>query len=174
MKIRADVHVDGTTSKVLLAARPEEKQDHLALKLAMVTMLRPMEPVVDPSPSHPALSGFEFCPDVFVLDETGAVAIWVECGAVSLHKLDKVSRRLPTSRLIVLKATRREAAQLRDFVRGGIKYHERVEIWFWPDGKFAEWMSAVREKTELFGEAHEKFLNVVVNEVPMAVEFESI
>jgi uncharacterized protein YaeQ len=173
MKIRCDLHLE-ITSKVILVARPEEKIDHLALKLAGYAMFLKMEPIVEPSTDHPALSDIDFRPDVCALNEAGEINLWVECGAVALNKLDKVSRRFTTARIIVLKATLAEARRLRADVNDQLKYGSKIEIWTWPEGEFTAWKNALEDKTELFGEAHERWFNLVVNQTPYAVELISV
>jgi len=50
---------------------------------------------------------------------------------------------------------------------------ERVEIFGWPDGAYKQWLAAVGDKVEVFGEADGRMINAVVNETPLVVEFES-
>ncbi len=170
MKIRCDIHLGSTVSKVLLVPRPEEKDEHLALKLAAYLMFLAKDPIVEPSADHPCLSGITHRPDVCTLDAGGQINLWVDCGSVTLNKLDKVTRRLPGARVIVLKASLREAQRLRRDLQETIKHETRIEIWTWPDGLFDVWLHALNDKTEVYGDAHEKSFNLVVNEIPYAVD----
>ena len=164
MKLRCDVHLDNQSSKVILVSKPEEKLEHLALKLAGFVMFMPLGPVVEPSSDHPSLSGFDIRPDLMILNKSGEIDMWIECGFVTLHKMDKITRRFPRSRILVLKATLREAQRLRKDLESEVRHHQRVEIWSWPEGSFQEWKSNLAEKTEIFGEAKERSFNCVVNE----------
>jgi hypothetical protein len=164
------MHLGTHQGKVYLVPRPEEKLDHLAMKLAAYVMFLPQGPIVEPSPDHPALHGMSHRPDVCLLDEGGRISTWIECGFVSLHKLDKVTRRLPQGRIIVIKSTVNEAERLRNDMVKEVKKADRVEIWTWPQDSFREWMMIMGEKTEIFGDAAEGSLNVVVNENPYVVE----
>lgn len=170
MKLRCELHLGNHSTKLLLVPKPEEKLDHLALKLAAYTMFHQEEPIVEPSSEHPALLGFDLKPDVMVLDEAGEIKIWIECGPASLNKLDKVTRRFTQARIVVLKAQPREALRQRDEVTGEIRHGTKIEIWAWPDGMFQNWLGAVEEKSEVFGEAHEKSMNLVLNHTPIAVD----
>jgi len=174
MKIRCDLHLGSESKKVILVPRSEEKLDHLALKLAGCAMFHDLNPIVEPSPSHPSLSGFDIRPDLMALEDSGEIKIWIECGFVTLHKLNKLTRRFPHARIVVLKATLREAERLRKDLEGEVKHGKRVEIWTWPEGEFQKWLSALDEKTELFGEAQEKSINLVVNNTPFAVDLISV
>jgi hypothetical protein len=154
----------GLSSKVLLVPKPEEKIDHLAMKLAAYAMFLPYAPVVEPSADHPSLYGFDIKPDVLAIDEGGGIKIWIECGEVTVNKLDKVVRRLPQTRLIVIKAMMRQAKQLRETLDAEVRQAARIQIWTWPEGDFQRWVSALADKTEIFGDAHEKSFNLVVND----------
>lgn len=170
MKIRSELQLGGHSAKILLVAKPEEKLDHLAMKLAACAMFLPLSPIVEPSSDHPSLYGFDIRPDVMALDEGGGIKLWLECGEVSINKLDKVVRRLPETRVIVLKSMMRQAQQLRATVNDVIRQKERIEIWTWPEGQFQAWMRTLADKTELFGDAHEKSFNLVINEVAYSAD----
>jgi uncharacterized protein YaeQ len=173
MKIRAELHLGSDIQRVILAAKPEEKADHLALKLAAFAMFHEFRPTVEPSAQHPALLGMDIRPDLFFLNEAGDISTWIECGEVSINKLDKLTRRLPQTRIVVLKTTKHQADRLRITLGEQVRMGARIEIWTWPDNEFKTWLHALEEKTEIFGEAHEKSFNLVVNQTPIAVDLVS-
>ena len=170
MKIRAELHLGGPVAHVILVARPEEKVDHLSMKLAAFAMFHSFGPIVEPSSDHPSLQGLDLRPDVLVLDEGGDVKVWIECGTVSFNKLDKAVRRFPQARVVVLKSTWRDAERLRREMETEVRNSSRIEIWTWPEGSFRLWMSALEEKTELYGEVNERNFNVTINHTPYAVD----
>ncbi len=170
MKIRCDLHVNGGARKLLLVPGATETGEHLALKLAAYLLFWDFDPVVGASSKHPALADQEFIPDLMALDEGGAVRLWVECGNVAWHKLNKLVRRCPGARLVVLKSTHREAGRLRADVDEKLGRSERLEILSWPDGGFSRWLAALGEKTEAYGEAGGRSFNLVVNETPFDVD----
>ena len=174
MKIRGELHLNGISSKVILVAKPEEKADHLAMKLAAFAMFLPMSPVVEPTMDHPGLTGLDIRPDVCTFNEAGEVSVWIECGEVSINKLDKLARRLPETRIVVIKSHMHQAKRMRDTLTDVIRQGARIEIWTWPEGTFETWLQAMEDKTELFGEAEEKSFNLVVNDVPYAVDLVSV
>lgn len=173
MKIRCDLHLNGGSRKLLIVPGASETGEHLALKLAAYLLFWELEPQVEVSAKHPALADFEFMPDVLALDEGGGVKLWVECGKVTMHKMDKLVRRLPYARLVVLKETEREARRLRSDLAEGLEKGARFEILAWPGESFREWLGALREKTEVYGEAGGNSFNLVVNEHALAVELKS-
>ncbi len=169
MKIRCDLHINHGHRKLILAPQPQETLEHLALKLAAYLLFWAYDPKVELSPKHPALAQQEFRPDLIALDEAGEVRLWVECGNVTLHKLDKLIRRYPAARLCVLKATEAEGKRLRNDLREQVPRQERVEVLCWP-GPFSLWSRALEEKTHAVGETSETSLNLVMNETAVAVD----
>jgi hypothetical protein len=174
MKIHCDLHLGDQLQKIYLVPRPEEKDDHIALKLAGLVMFHRANPIVEPSSDHPSLNGFTHRPDLCVLDEGGGMSIWIECGNVSLNKLDKVLRRFSYGRVVVIKPDLREAGKLRKDLAEAVKNSERIEIWAWSEKEFDGWFKAIAEKTEVFGEAEERNFNLVINETPYVAELLSI
>lgn len=173
MKIRCDLHVNGALRKLLLVQGPNETPEHMALKLAAYLLLWDAQPIMGAGVKHPALCNQEFIPDVMALNDAGEVRLWAECGQVTLHKLGKLVRRLPQARLVVMKATEREALRLRQDLKDKLDRSEKIEILGWPGPLFKEWLAALAEKTEVFGEAGGHMLNVVINEKPLVAEFRS-
>lgn len=171
MKIRCDLHVNGTNRKLILVPRPHETVEHLGLKLAAYVLFWDQEPIVEASVKHPALLNQEFIPDLMGLGSDGQATLWVECGQVTMHKLTKLTRRFPGARLIVIKEDERQAQRLRSDMLDELDRHEKVEVLAWPNGLFKEWMSTLQEKTEVYGEGGGLTLNVVVNEKPFVADF---
>lgn len=170
MKIRCDLHLNGAARKLLLVPGPNETGEHLALKLAAYLLFWDYRPIVEASSRHPALAGQEFKPDLMALDESGQVRLWVECGHVTLHKLQKLVRRLPYARIVVIKASEREALRLREDLKERLGRQERIEVLGWPGAQFKDWLGSLREKTEIYGEGGGLMINAVVNERPLVAE----
>lgn len=53
-----------------------------------------------------------FEPDLVLQGYDGTVHLWIECGKVSLHKLNKLTKRYPTARIYVLLAGERDARMM--------------------------------------------------------------
>lgn len=171
MKIRCDLHVNGGSRKLLLVAGPNEPGEHLALKLAAYLLFWDEEPIVDASTKTPALAQYKFLPDLVALDEAGDIKLWVECGTATIHKLTKLTKRLSQARIVVLKETERDAARARKDFEEQLDKPGKVEILAWPGKSFRDFVGAVGEKTEVYGEAGGLMINGVVNETPVLAEF---
>ena len=164
LKIRADLSVNDGSRKLILAVGDNEKPEHLGLKLAAFLLFWKEDLTVAPSLKCAALTGQAFRPDLLGSDITGSVAVWVECGNTSEHKIEKVLKRWPDARVVVVKEHRREGEAYRERLTAKVPKSERVRIYFWPDGTFAEWMDCLSERTEIIGESNDAGFNLVVNE----------
>ena len=171
MNIRAELNINGSERTLRLVAGPNEPEDHLAHRLAAYILFWDHEPVLDASVKIPALANFEFLPDLIAFDPAGETTLWVECGSVTMHKLTKVTRRMPRARLVVIKENEREAARLRKELTEQFDRPEKVEILAWPGQSYKDWFKAVTDKTAAFGEASGHMINAVVNDAPFVVEF---
>ena len=170
VKLRCDLHLNGDSRKLLLVAAASETGEHLALKLAAYLLFWDMQAQAEISPAHPALADYDFMPDVLALDEGGSIKLWVECGKITQHKADKLLKRLPYSRLVVLAENEAAGKRIRRDLEDKFEKAARIEVLAWPGTTFKEWLGALREKTEVYGEAGGRSFNLVVNEHPLAVE----
>ena len=171
MKLRCDLNVNGDSRTLVLMQGINERHDHLAMKLAAYLLFWDRDPVVAPSAGHPALLGQEFIPDLMAVDITGTLDLWVECGATTMNKLDKVAKRFSRARIVVLTPTARQAQQLRADVEDKIGRAARIEILAWKDAQFLEFAKTLVEKNEVYGEAGGHMINAVINEQPLVSEF---
>jgi hypothetical protein len=174
MRLRADLTLNGEQRSLVFVAGPNDKPEHLALKLAAYLLFWEQQPIAGASTKLPALSNYEFLPDLLALDAAGDITLWVECGSATLHSLGKLVSRIPSGRgrIVVLKTQPREAERLREEVLKelGPEKSKRVEILSFPRDAFKEWAAAVGEQAEGFGDASERALNLVVNEHPFSVD----
>ncbi|MEK7382842.1 MAG: YaeQ family protein [Elusimicrobiota bacterium] len=171
MNIRANLAVNGDERSTLLVGGPNELDAHLAHKLAAYILFWDYAPLLDASVKTPTLADYEFLPDLLALDDAGEGRLWVECGTTTLHKLTKITRRMPRARLVIMKETERDAARLRKDLEAQFDRPEKVEILAWPGDSFKQWVRLVAGRTEAFGEASGHMINAVVNDVPVLVEF---
>ena len=92
MQSRCAVQFGNDRKKLILTGQDNETLEHLALKLAGFVLFFGWDPVVEISPKHPALNGQEFRPDLAAFNSAGEIFLWIECGNVTTHKLDKIIR----------------------------------------------------------------------------------
>lgn len=173
MAYRCEYNLNGEKRRVVVARGTEETDEHLALRLAAFALFWDVEPQMEISPKHPALAQVEFKPDFIALDAGGEVALWGECGNVSINKLDKLTRRYPHARIAVLKASPAEGRKMRADLAERVDRGARVEVLSFRPEDFALWKSAVGELLEVFGECAERSMNLVVNHTPLACDLQT-
>lgn len=171
MNIRADLNINSGERKPFFSMGPNEAEDHVAHRLAAYILFWDYEPILDASTKTPALNNFEFLPDLIAVDPAGEATLWVEVGSVTMNKLTKVTRRMPRARLVVLKETEREAELLRRTLDDQFDRPEKVEILAWPDKTYKQWLAAVKDRTEAFGEVSGNMMNLVLNEQMFVIDF---
>ena len=159
--------------KLVLVSQENETLETVALKLAAYVLFFAQNPILDISLKHPAVSDQEFKPDLLALDDSGAIRLWIECGNVTTHKLNKLIRRYRNARLVVLKGKIHEAGNLRRALqKNDIANSERIEIWSFPDERFGEWLEVFeRDSVEIIGEPSEKSFNLVANSILFNFDF---
>lgn len=170
MNIRCELNINGGDRRILLVAKEEETLEHVALRLTAAILFFDLEPALEVGPTHPAVLDIGFYPDLMAVDESGEIGVWVECGNVANNKLVKVARRLRKARLVVLKESPEDGRRFREVIKKEIPKGDKIEVWAWPKDDFARWTAAIKESTHVFGEASGRSLNLVLNEVPFAVE----
>lgn len=175
MQIRCSIHLGSSAKKLVLVSQETETLDHMALKLAAFIFFFDQNPQVEISSKHPAISDQEFRPDLIALNEAGETNLWVECGNVATHKMDKLIRRNRNARLAIFKGTLREAKNMREaFKKNDIPNSDRVDIFTFPEGQFEDWKGVLSEAVEIYGELSGTGLNLVANAVPFNFDFVKI
>lgn len=103
----------GRTFTLTLHKRGGESRDHVVLKLLGALLIA--GPAVDEALAVEApLRVVGYKPDVVVVGDDGRPTAWVECGDVSVHKLDRLTRALGGDVVVqVLKKGEKPARDLR-------------------------------------------------------------
>jgi hypothetical protein len=170
MNVRCELNINGGTRRILLVAKEEETAGHVALRLSASILFFDLEPALEAGATHPAVVDTGFYPDLLVVNESGGVGVWIECGNVATNKLAKVARRLHGGRLVVIRESPEDGRRLREVVKKEIPRGVDIEIWAWPKEEFSKWTGALRESSHAVGEASSRSLNLVLNEVPFDVQ----
>ena len=170
MKLRCELLVNEGKRRLILVPYDSELPEHLALRLAAVVLFWDDEPAAELSAKHPALADQEFKPDCIALDEGGRVKLWVEVGRTTANKLDKLTKRYPDARIVVLTGSEHDAKKMRQIADDKVTRTKSLEIWSFKNQDFKDWFGALREDTYVVGEARNQSLNLVINDVPLAVD----
>lgn len=172
MKVRCDLMINDGKRRLILVPHDSELPEHVALRLAANVLFWDDEPSAELSAKHPALADQEFKPDCIALDASGGIKLWVECGRTTANKLDKITKRYGGARIIVLVASEWDARKMREVVDDKVTRGSLLEIWSFKAAEFKLWVGAMREDTYVMGEAHGRSLNLVINDLPLALDLE--
>jgi len=108
--------------KLVFEQREGEGLVHVALKLLAFALYYDPKLVVEPTFED------EYKPDLLVRADDYRPALWIECGAVSVRKLDKITFRYYTSRFVVVKQQKREIEDLRERCQGEVRRFGALEF----------------------------------------------
>ena len=173
MQIRTFVQLENFSRRLVLTGQEFDTVEHLALKLAALTLFLKWNPQVEIGAKILADLNQEFKPDLAAFNEGGEIALWVECGNVSTNKIEKLARRL-AAKIVVLKESVREAENLRRILeKNEVRHRDRIQILAFPDDQFKIWLGSISETVEIFGELSEDSFNLVCNNIPFSFKFET-
>lgn len=115
-----DVAVDGRSTKVILSMAPGESSRHVMMKfLALVLHL-------DRAPKVEFHVGQHYKPDL-VCEAEGQIRLWIECGDVSVRKLDKVVTTNHAAQIVVVKPTLRALESYKKQADRRVRRPERID-----------------------------------------------
>jgi uncharacterized protein YaeQ len=125
-------------SKIVVSQGQNETLDHVLLKaLAFVMFYRDrLRLEVDVE-----LPGVPFVPDLVALGLDGRPELWIECGEVSLHKLEKLTLKLNDTDLWLVKRTAGEVAKTLELARRNLKRLQRLRLMTFDPGFLPEMLS---------------------------------
>jgi uncharacterized protein YaeQ len=112
-------------SKIVVSQSQNETLDHVLLKaLAFVIFHNDrLRLEVDLE-----LPGVPFVPDLVALALDGRPELWIECGEVSLHKLEKLTLKLNDTDLWIVKKSAGEVSKTVELARRNIKRLGRLRL----------------------------------------------
>lgn len=108
--------------KLVFEQREGEGLVHVVLKLLAFALYFDPRLVVEPSFED------EYKPDLLIRADDYRPELWIECGQVTVRKLDKITFRYYTSRFAVVKQQRREIDDLLERCRGEVRRLEALEL----------------------------------------------
>ncbi|MFW5735057.1 MAG: YaeQ family protein [Oceanidesulfovibrio sp.] len=126
--------------KLVLWAHPSELPWHIGLKVIAYVIHMEHSPLVELS------VGFRFKPDLAVVDDTGRVRLWIDCGNIAVKKVRRVAGWLQSgARFVVLRREERDGLALVEAIQADGPLRHRLEVLWFDDGfadGFAEALDA--------------------------------
>ena len=92
-------------TKIVQERRGGESDRHIVLKLLGYMLYFELRPKIEIAVSD---NKREYRPDVVAFDASGNIVVWVDCGQITLRKVDDLTRQLDTAPIVIIKPTFRE------------------------------------------------------------------
>jgi uncharacterized protein YaeQ len=161
-KYTFDIECNGHSRKLILARASQESEEHLALKLLAYLLYFDRRPKVETG------VGQHYKPDL-VCDDGRHVTLWIDCGDIGMHKLDRVTTTNHRAEIVVVKASERAARSYIQLAAKRVRRPERIQLVTFDD-RFVDALVAVlstrTELTATWDDASGE-LKLVVNESAM-------
>jgi uncharacterized protein YaeQ len=127
--------------KLVVGAFDNESGEHIALKLLAYLMFINKRPHIDED------VGWNFMPDLIARDDAGAITLWVDCGSVSIKKVDTIATKVRDNiDFFVFRKTERDMQQFYQAIKDKIKHLQNVKCVSFDDG-FIEGIGASLDRT---------------------------
>ncbi len=110
-------------TKIVQERRGGESDRHIVLKLLGYMLYFALRPQIEVAVSDDRR---EYRPDVVAFDAAGSITLWVDCGQITLHKVEALTRRYDDAALIVIKTTFREMEGYAVQAMKKVKHAHRV------------------------------------------------
>lgn len=129
------------TEKLIIAAFENESGGHVALKLLAYLIFIERRPHIDED------AGWHFTPDLIARDDSGSITLWIDCGRVSMKKVDTIATKVRDSiDFFVFRKTQRDMQQFYQAIKDKIKHLDNVKCISFDDG-FIDDISANLDRT---------------------------
>ena len=122
-------------SKIIISQSQNETLDHVLLKALAFVMFHSERLRVEVDVELP---GVPFVPDLITLALDGRPELWIECGEVSLHKLEKLTLKLGDADIWVVKKNAREVTKTVELARRNIRRLSRLRLLTFDQGFIPE------------------------------------
>jgi len=129
------------SEKLVISAFENESGEHIALKLLAYLMFIERRPLIDVD------AGWHFTPDLIARDDAGAITLWVDCGRVSMKKVDTIATKVRSSiDFFVFRSTERDMDHFYKVIKDKVKQLQNVRCISFDDG-FIEGIGGCLDRT---------------------------
>ncbi len=129
--------------KLILVKSDLELRNHVVLKL-MAYML-----FFDPRLKIEAGVDMHYRPDLVIPGDHGIPELWIDCGKVAVRKVESLTSKLKTTRIIIVKETLGELNQFRRLVDKKIEHADRLQYLAFEPNFVASVAGAMAKTNEL-------------------------
>ena len=117
------------TEKLIIGAFDNESGGHVALKLLAYIMFIEQRPHIDED------AGWHFTPDLIARDDSGSITLWVDCGRLSIKKVDTIATKVRGNiDFFVFRKTQRDMELFYQAIKDKVKHLQNVKCVSFDDG----------------------------------------
>ncbi len=136
-----------------------ESHAHVVMKLLAFLLYYDPRLVIEKSVD------MHYKPDLVIPGDHGVPELWIDCGKIALKKVDTLSRKLKTSRLVIIKENKREMESFRKLIDKKVEHALRVEyLAFEPGFVTAIGENLKRTNEVMLYEVMENVIGVALND----------
>ena len=145
--------------KIILVKEMTELRNHVVLKLLAYCLYFTPDLKVEVS------ADLHYKPDLMVAGEHGVPKLWIDCGQVTLRKVESLAQKLRSTRVIFLKETKRELESFKKLVEKKVDHGERLEFLAFENG-FVPSLANALQRTNHFTlyEVMENVIGIAIND----------
>ncbi len=110
-------------TKIVQERRGGESDRHIVLKLLGYMLYFGLRPQIEVAISDDRRA---YRPDVVAFDAAGNITLWIDCGQITMRKVDDLARRYDNAALVVIKTTFREVEGYAVQAMKKVRHTERV------------------------------------------------
>jgi uncharacterized protein YaeQ len=107
--------------KMILVKNDLESREHVVMKLMAYLLF------YDPRLKIETGIDMHYKPDLVIPGDHGVPELWIDCGKIAVRKVDSLARKLKTTRVIILKETKREMESFRSVIEKKVEHADRIE-----------------------------------------------
>ncbi len=146
------------TEKLVISAFEEESNTHVALKLLAYMMFIERQPHIDED------AGWHFVPDLIARDDSGAIKLWIDCGRVSMKKVDTIATKVRDNiDFFVFRKTEGDMDRFYKAITDKVKHLQNVKCISFDDGFIDGVGSALDRTNNLEGYIADDMVNLTIN-----------
>lgn len=108
--------------KLILVKEEVESRNHIVLKVLAYLFY------YDPRLKIEGLVDMHYQPDLVIEGEHGIPELWVDCGKIAIRKVDSLTQKLRTTRIVLIKETKRELELFKKIISKKIEKGGRIEF----------------------------------------------
>jgi uncharacterized protein YaeQ len=154
-----DLTVNGEERRLILIRASGESEEHLAMKLLAYVLFFDRQPKVEFS------VGQHFKPDLVCVEDND-ITLWIDCGDIALHKLDKISTKNHKAKIVVVKPTRNVAESYKRQADKKLRHPERVAYVCFDNDFVADFVAALSTNSTIVATTNrgQTTLGIAVNQ----------